>query len=69
VESGLASLSTLPLSRHPLPALPSGAWARRSDLRLLDALYVELAARLGFTLLTTDHRLGPRLLPRDGISR
>ena len=35
----------------------AGAWARRGDLRLLDALYVELAARLSVRILTTDHRL------------
>jgi predicted nucleic acid-binding protein len=58
VDSGLASLAALPVSRHPVPGLLGGAWARRADLRLLDALYVELAARMGIALLTTDHRLG-----------
>jgi predicted nucleic acid-binding protein len=57
VEAGLASLATLPLSRHDLGQLVVGAWARRADLRLLDALYVELAASQGMRLLTTDHRL------------
>jgi predicted nucleic acid-binding protein len=56
-EAGLSRLETVPLTRHDLPQLLGGAWARRSDLRLLDALYVELAARLGVRLLTTDHRL------------
>jgi len=57
VDAGLAQLATLPLTRHELPQLLAGAWARRADLRLLDALYVELAARLDVPLLTTDHRL------------
>ncbi|HMA47520.1 MAG TPA: hypothetical protein VKP11_10020 [Frankiaceae bacterium] len=30
---------------------------RRADLRLVDALYVELAARLHARLVTTDQRL------------
>jgi predicted nucleic acid-binding protein len=57
VDAGLAHLATLPVTRHDLPKLLAGAWARRDDLRLLDALYVELAARLGVRVLTTDHRL------------
>jgi predicted nucleic acid-binding protein len=32
------------------------AWARRADLRLVDALYLELAARMGVRVLTTDPR-------------
>ncbi|WP_134046092.1 hypothetical protein [Amycolatopsis arida] len=44
---------------HPAPVveLVSGAWARRADLRLVDALHVELAARPRVPLVTTDHRL------------
>lgn len=57
VEAALVHLAALPLTRHDLPPLVAGAWARRADLRLLDALYVELAARLGLRVLTTDHRL------------
>ena len=57
VEAALVHLAALPLTRHDLPALLAGAWARRADLRLLDALYVELAERLGIRMLTTDLRL------------
>jgi predicted nucleic acid-binding protein len=57
VEAALVHLAALPLTRHDLPPLVAGAWARRADLRLLDALYVELAARLGVRVLTTDQRL------------
>jgi predicted nucleic acid-binding protein len=57
VDAGVAHLTALPVTRHGLPRLLAGAWARRGDLRLLDALYVELAARLGVPVLTTDHRL------------
>jgi predicted nucleic acid-binding protein len=57
VQAALAHLATLPVTRHDLPPLVAGAWARRADLRLFDALYVELAARLGVRVLTTDQRL------------
>ena len=57
VERGLRQLSSAPVARHDLPDLLTGAWSRRADLRLADALYVELADRLGVPLLTTDRRL------------
>jgi predicted nucleic acid-binding protein len=46
-----------PIERHPVQWLVVGAWARRSRLRLADALYVELAAARGAPLVTTDRRL------------
>ena len=46
-----------PIERHPVRELVAGAWARRHQLRLADALYVELAAALGAALVTTDRRL------------
>jgi predicted nucleic acid-binding protein len=57
VESRLALLGSMPLQRELLPALLPGAWARRGDLRLVDALYVELAHQLELPLITTDQRL------------
>lgn len=57
VRESLSSLSAAPISRHPLPELVVGAWERRDQLRLTDALYVELAVNLDLTLLTTDRRL------------
>ncbi|MFF0148220.1 type II toxin-antitoxin system VapC family toxin [Amycolatopsis sulphurea] len=58
-EVGIAldKLTSLPLTRHPVAELVAGAWARRAEIRLADALYVELAARLRTTVLTTDRRL------------
>jgi predicted nucleic acid-binding protein len=46
-----------PIERHPVHRLAAGAWARRHQLRLADALYVELAAARGVSLVTTDRRL------------
>lgn len=46
-----------PLERHPVHGLVAGAWARRHQLRLANALYVELAAVRGAALVTTDRRL------------
>jgi predicted nucleic acid-binding protein len=46
-----------PIERHPVHALVAGAWARRHQLRLADALYIELAAARGSALVTTDRRL------------
>ncbi|MBV8350515.1 MAG: type II toxin-antitoxin system VapC family toxin [Mycolicibacterium sp.] len=51
------ALERAPFSRHLLPELLNGAWARRESLRLVDALYIELAERLGVVLVTTDARL------------
>ncbi|MBB4686599.1 type II toxin-antitoxin system VapC family toxin [Amycolatopsis jiangsuensis] len=57
VAAALDRLTSLPLTRHPVAELAAGAWSRRADLRLTDALYVELAARLRTVVLTTDRRL------------
>ena len=51
-------LVAAPVQRHPLSALVVGAWKRRGRLRLVDALYVELAIALDVRLVTTDARLG-----------
>lgn len=47
----------MPIQRHPLQPLTAGAWARRHNLRLSDAYYVELADQLDVPLITTDLRL------------
>lgn len=57
VTRALATLATAPIARHHLAGLLTGAWAAREQLRLVDALYVELATSLGTVLLTTDARL------------
>jgi predicted nucleic acid-binding protein len=56
--AALAELATAPIRRHPLASLLSGAWERRENQRLVDALYAELAASLDSApILTTDARL------------
>lgn len=54
----LMRATSTPLDRSPLPELMEGAWRRRKHLRISDALYVELADRLGIPFLTSDQRLG-----------
>jgi predicted nucleic acid-binding protein len=46
-----------PIERHPVHGLVAGAWARRHQLQLSDALYIELAAARGSALVMTDRRL------------
>ncbi|HEY1651789.1 MAG TPA: type II toxin-antitoxin system VapC family toxin [Acidimicrobiales bacterium] len=53
----LETLAVAPIERHPVAKLLEGAWGRRHDLRLSDALYVELARSLGVALITTDPSL------------
>lgn len=69
VDAGLSSLAAIPVARHPVAELAAGAWARRADLRLVDALYVELAARLHVRVLTTDHRLARASSIAEGIAK
>ena len=57
VDERVAALATMPVTRHLLPPLLEGAWQRRHNLRLVDALYVELAEQTGATLVTTDAAL------------
>jgi len=57
VASRLRQLAAAPIVRHDLAALVEGAWSLRHNLRLVDALYVELALRLEAPLVTTDSAL------------
>jgi len=59
VETMLHHLADAPIQRHPVTTLILGAWGRRHQLRLADALYVELAISLRLPLVTTDGRLHP----------
>lgn len=57
VESKLHALNAAPIQRHPVNELLEGTWARRHQLRLADAVYVELAVSRDVPLVTTDRRL------------
>ncbi len=57
VSVRLELLQRLPVRRHQLSQLLTGAWNRRGNLRLVDALYVELAEQLDAPIITTDGRL------------
>jgi predicted nucleic acid-binding protein len=59
VDGMLPALAAAPIERHQVATLLLGAWARRHQLRLSDALYVELAASRSLPLVTTDRRLHP----------
>jgi predicted nucleic acid-binding protein len=53
VAERLDIVSSATIERHALPGLLAGAWNRRHTLRLVDALYVELAERVNAVLVTT----------------
>jgi predicted nucleic acid-binding protein len=57
VELVLHELTRMPLRVVELTELLPGAWARRDQHSLPDALDIELAARLDTVVLTTDPRL------------
>lgn len=50
-------LANSPFTRHTLTGLLEGAWSRRENFRIVDALYVELAESLDARLLTADRSL------------
>jgi predicted nucleic acid-binding protein len=57
VAPAMTSLSTAPLRRVQVRPLLAGAWSKRANLTIADALYVVLAEHLDATLVTTDVRL------------
>ncbi|CAN5756170.1 type II toxin-antitoxin system VapC family toxin [soil metagenome] len=57
VHERLERLSSAAFERHLVPPLLTGAWRRRANVRLLDALYLELAEQLDVPLVSTDVRL------------
>lgn len=69
VDARLALLASMPVQHRLLPSLLPGAWARRADLRLVDALYVELADQLDAPLITTDQRLARATPSAEVIAR
>ena len=56
-ELGVAELDRIPLERHGHALLAPAAWRTRTNIRVTDGLYVELARSLELALLTSDARL------------
>ena len=56
-EGALRALGLLVARRYPHGPLATAAWALRGNVSYYAALYVALAARLGYPLLTADARL------------
>jgi predicted nucleic acid-binding protein len=54
VDARVALTAQAPFHRHLLAPLLEGAWARRHNVRLVDALYIELANQVDATVITTD---------------
>ncbi|MEX0863988.1 MAG: type II toxin-antitoxin system VapC family toxin [Acidimicrobiia bacterium] len=54
VEERLALTAQAPFHRHLLAPLLQGAWALHDNVRLVDALYIELANQVEATIITTD---------------
>ncbi|MBK5223874.1 MAG: type II toxin-antitoxin system VapC family toxin [Acidimicrobiia bacterium] len=54
VVTRLGRLESAPVERHALVDMSTGAWKRRHNLPLVDALYVELAHRLDAVVITSD---------------
>ena len=54
VTTRIQRVAAAPIQRHLLPPLLAGAWKLRHNLRLVDAVYVELAHRLEAPIITTD---------------
>ena len=68
ITARLGRLASAPIERHALPPLLAGAWRRRDNLRLVDALYVELADRLSTKVVTTDARLAGASSIAEGLT-
>lgn len=57
VDERVALTAEAPFQRHLLTPLLEGAWALHHNVRLVDALYIELANQLDATIITTDSGL------------
>jgi predicted nucleic acid-binding protein len=57
VADALRDVAALQVQTHPVGSLLTGAWSRRHNVGLADAIYVELAHQLDTVVVTTDRRL------------
>lgn len=68
VATRLRQFAAAPIRRHDLADMLEGAWKLRHNLRLVDALYVELAMRLEAPLVTTDGALAAASFAADLVT-
>lgn len=68
VTTRIRRVADAPIQRHSLPPLLTGAWGLRPNLRLADALYVELADRIEAPIVTTDGRLATAVEAAEYLS-
>jgi predicted nucleic acid-binding protein len=54
VERSLDFLARAPFERHLIGPLLAAAWARRSNVRHVDAIYIALAESLSAPIITLD---------------
>ena len=54
VEQRVELTATAPFRRHLLAGLLPGAWRLNHNIRLVDALYVELASQIEAPIISTD---------------
>lgn len=64
-DAAVARIMALPVRTVWSADWLAGAWARRSWLRISDAIYLSASERLGAPILTTDQRLGRALADRS----
>jgi predicted nucleic acid-binding protein len=57
VHRALEQLAQAPYERHALAPLLAAAWGYRANVRLVDALYLALAEKLGAQLVSLDRGL------------
>ncbi len=54
VEKRVVLTAEAPMRRHLLAPLLQGCWRRHDNVRIVDALYIELATQIDAKIITTD---------------
>jgi len=54
VHERVGLIAEAPIRRHLLAPLLQGAWRRHHNVRIVDALYIELATQIDAKIITTD---------------
>lgn len=67
VEDRVTLTVQAPFQRHLLAPLLIGAWSLHHNVRLVDALYIELARQLDATIVTTDSGMASAATSADRI--